>query len=152
MVLKTEKLAKIYLEGTPADISEQTSAEFCEFIMSQFRSLPFAVQASDSMRYETVEELFADIEKEHLWVSLETYGADFYPNPFYGFAFLAVHDYDHYLTHSDFTLEGEIKAYCAIASRAPSLEIQKILYSEIVLKSAAYIYLGHPPEPKLVFA
>ena len=35
MALKTEKLAKIYLEGTPAEISEETSAEFCEFIMSQ---------------------------------------------------------------------------------------------------------------------
>ncbi len=152
MATKTEKLAKIYLEGTPAEISEETSTEFCELIMSEFRALPFAVQASDSMRYETVEDLFADIEKEHLWVSLETYGADFYPNPFYGFAFLAVHDYDHYLTHSDFTLEGEIKAYRAIANRSPSLEIQKILYSEIVLKSAAYIYLGYTPEPKLVFA
>lgn len=152
MAPKTDKLAKIYLETTPAEISEETTAEFCEFIMSQFRALPFAVQASDSMQYKTVEELFADIEKGHLWVSLETYGADFYPNPFYGFAFLAVHDYDHYLTHSDFTLEGEIKAYGAIASRSSSLEIQKILYSEIVLKSAAYIYLEHPPEPKLVFA
>lgn len=152
MAPNSEKLAKIYLEGTPAEISAETTAEFCEFIMSQFKALPFAVQASNTMRYDTVEELFADIEKDHLWVSLETYGADFYPNPFYGFAFLAVHDYDHYLTHSDFSLEGEIKAYRSIANRAPSLESQKILYSEIVLKSAAHIYLAHPPKPKLVFA
>lgn len=53
-------------------------------------------------------------------------------------AFLAVHDYNHYLTHSDFSLEGEIKAYRSAASRAPSLEIQKILYSEIVLKAVYY--------------
>ncbi len=65
---------------------------------------------------------------------------------------LAVHDYHHYLTHTDFSLEGEIKAYQAIADRSPSLEIQKILYSEIVLKSAAHIYLEHAPQPKLVFA
>lgn len=61
MAPKTEKLAKIYLEGRPAEISEETRGELCEFIMSQFRALPFAVQASNSMRYETVEELFADI-------------------------------------------------------------------------------------------
>jgi hypothetical protein len=152
MAPKVEKLAKIYLEGTPAEISEETKAEFCEFIISQFRQLPFAVQASDYMRYETTEELFADIDKGHLWVSMEAYGADFYPNQFYGFAFLAVQDYDHYLTHADFSLKGEIKAYRAIADRSPSLEIQKILYSEIVLKSAAHIYLGYAPQPKLVFA
>ncbi len=152
MTPKLEKLAKIYLKATPAEISEETKTEFCNFIMSEFRQLPFAVQASDSLRYETPEELFADIEKGHLWVSMEAYGADFYPNPFYGFALLAVHDYDHYQTKSDFSLEGEIQAYQAIANRTPSLEIQKILYSEIVLKSAAQIYLGHLPELKLVFA
>ncbi|OKH27441.1 transposase [Chroogloeocystis siderophila] len=152
MAPKTEKLAKIYLESSPAEISEETTDELIDFIMSQFKALPFAVQASEYMCYDTVEELYADIEKGHLWVSMETYGADFYPNPFYGFAFLAIHDYDHYQTHSDFSLEGEITAYRAIAKRSPSLEIQKILYSEIVLKSAAHIYLGHAPEPKLVFA
>jgi hypothetical protein len=88
MAAKTEQPAKIYLEGTSTEISEETRAELCEFIMSQFRALPFAVQASDFMRDETVEELFSDIEKGHLWVSMETYGSDFYPNPFYGFAFL----------------------------------------------------------------
>ncbi|MEA5505107.1 hypothetical protein VB735_18740 [Halotia wernerae UHCC 0503] len=37
------------------------------------------------------------------------------------------------------------------ANQAPSLEIQKILYSELVLKSAAHLYLEHKPEPKVVF-
>ena len=151
MAPKPEALAKLYLEGTPVEISEETRAELCEFIMNQFQQLPFSAQPSDFMHYETVEELFADLEQGYLWVCVETYDTDLYPNPFYGFAFLAIHDYDHYLTHSDFSLEGEITAYRAIAGRATSLEIQKILYSEIVLKSAAHIYLGHPPAPKLVF-
>lgn len=132
MAPKVEILAKLYLEGTPVQISEQTRAELCEFIMSQFQQLPFSAQPSDFMRYETVEEIFADIEQGYLWVSVETYDTDLYGNPFYGFAFLAIHDYDHYLTRSDFSLIGEITAYQAAASRAPSLEIQKILYSEIV--------------------
>jgi hypothetical protein len=152
MTAHVETLAKLYLEGTSAEPSAETIANFCEFIMDEFKQLPLAVQASTSMRYETADELFADIEQQHLWVSTEAYGADVYPNPFYGFALLAVHDYDHYQTHSDFSLEGEIRAYRAIANRAPSLEVQKILYSEIVLKSAAHLVRGHTPEPKLVFA
>ncbi|NJL37836.1 MAG: transposase [Leptolyngbyaceae cyanobacterium SM1_4_3] len=151
MTANVETLAKLYLENAPAELSAETMAEFCEFIMDEFRQLPLAIQASTSMRYEQADEMFADIEQQHLWVSTEAYGAD-YPNPFYGFALLAVHDYDHYQTQSDFSLEGEIRAYRATASRAPSLAIQKILYSEIVLKSAAHLVLGRAPEPKLVFA
>ncbi|MBD2524715.1 hypothetical protein [Nostoc sp. FACHB-133] len=52
---------------------------------------------------------------------------------------------------ADFSLEGEIAAYCTLANRVPSLEIQKILYSEIVLKSSAHIYFGHSPLSELVF-
>ena len=151
MIAKVETLAKHYLDQKPAEISEQTIDELCEWIMAEFQQLPFAVQASNFMRYETAEEMFTDIEQSHLWESIENYDSEIYPNPFYGFALLAVHDYDHYICQSDFSLEGEITAYKAAASRATSLEMQKILYSEIVLKSAARIYLGDVPESKVVF-
>lgn len=68
-----------------------------------------------------------------------------------GFAFLAIHDYYHCVAGADFSLEGEITAYRTLANQVPSLEIQKILFSEIVLKSSVHIYLSHLPEPKLVF-
>ena len=38
-----------------------------------------------------------------------------------------------------------------MAKRVPSLEIQKIFYSEIVLRSSTYLDLEHPPETKVVF-
>jgi len=79
------------------------------------------------------------------------YDSEFYNNTFCGFALLAVHDYDHYQPPSYFTLEGEIQTYKTMACRAPSLESQKILYSEFVLKSATRLYLGKRPEPKIVF-
>ena len=60
-------------------------------------------------------------------------------------------DKNHYLTDSDFSLEGEIATYNATAKRAPSLDVQKIIYSESVLRSAAYIFLGHAPISKIVF-
>lgn len=152
MAPKLDTLAKLYLESPPTAISPETQAELCAFVMEEFQELPFSAEFSDFRRYGNADEMFADIEQGHLWVEAESYDTDLYGNPFYGFAFLAIHDYDHYLTRSDFSLIGEITAYQAAASRAPSLEVQKILYSEIVLRAAVHLYLGHAPEPKLVFA
>ncbi|MGB3263668.1 MAG: transposase [Microcoleus sp.] len=149
--LKVETLAKLYLESKPAEISDQTIAQLCDWLMGEFQQLPLNLQFSDYMRYENAEKMFADIEQGQLWVSAESYDSSVYPNPIYGFIFQGMHDCDHYLTDSDFSLEGEIVAYNFTAKRAPSLDIQKILYSEIVLRSAAYLYLGHRADPKIVF-
>ncbi len=131
-----ETLANLYLEGKPADISDETIAQLCDWLMDEFRQLPLNLQFSDYMRYDTAEEMFADIEQGQLWVSADSYDSAVYPNPIYGFIFQGMHDYDHYLTDSDFSLEGEIMAYNFAAKRVPSLEIPKILYSAIVLRSA----------------
>ncbi len=148
---QVEMLAKLYLESKPADLSHETIAQLCDWLMGEFQQLPLNLQFSDYMRYDTAEEMFADIERGQLWVSADSYDSTVYPNPIYGFIFQGMHDYDHYLTDSDFSLEGEIAAYNFTAQRVPSLEIQKILYSEIVLRSAAYLYLGHAATPKIVF-
>lgn len=144
-------LARFYLEGHPADVDDEIKREFCDWILAEFQQLPFAVQADYTMHYDTAEEMFDDIVHNHLWVSMEEYASDFYPDTFCGFALLAVHDYDHYITQSPFTLEGEIEAYQSLAKRSPNLTIQKILYSEFVLKSAARLQLGYCPNAKVVF-
>ncbi|MEH2178087.1 hypothetical protein [Nostoc sp.] len=146
-----ETLAKLYLEGKPAEISDETIAQLCDWLMGEFHQLPLNLQFSDYMRYNNAQEMFVDIERGQLWVSADSYDSSVYPNPIYGFIFQGMHDYDHYLTDSDFSLEGEIVAYNFTAKRVPSLDIQKILYSEIVLRSAAYLYLGHAAAPKIVF-
>jgi hypothetical protein len=147
---QVETLAKLYLEDKPAEISEETIAHLCDWLMGEFHQLPLNLEFSDYMRYDNAEEMFADIEQSHLWVSADSYDSAVYPNPIYGFIFQGLHDYDHYLTDSGFSLEGEIKAYHLTVKRVPSLEIQKILYSEIVLRSSAYLYLGHAAAPKIV--
>ena len=147
-----EILARLYLDGNPAEISDATTADLCDWLMGEFHQrLPLNLQFSDYMRYENAAEMFVDIEKDHLWVSADSYNTTLYPNPIYGFIFQAVHDYDHYLTNSDFSLEGEIATYNATAKRAPSLNIQKIIYSESVLRSAAHLFLGYAPISKIVF-
>jgi hypothetical protein len=148
---KVEILAKLYLEGNPADISAATITQLCDWLMDEFHQLPIDLQFSDYLRYANAVEMFVDIKAGHLWVSAENYDSAVYPNPVYGFIFQGIHDYDHYLTDSDFSLEGENIAYNFTAKRAPSLEIQKVIYSEVVLRTAAYLHLGHAAAPKVVF-
>jgi hypothetical protein len=148
---QVETLAKLYLDGCPAEISEATIAQMSEWLMGEFQTLPLNLEFSDYPRYDNVAEMFADIEQDHLWVSADSYDTTLYTNPIYGFIFQAVHDYDHYRTQSDFSLTGEIAAYHATTKRVTSLDMQKILYSEIVLRSATHLYLGHAPLPKIVF-
>lgn len=148
---QVETLAKLYLESKPAEFADETITQLCDWLMDGFHQLPLNLQFSDYMRYANAKEMFDDIEQGQLWVSADSYDSSVYPNPIYGFIFQGMHDYDHYLTHTDFSLAGEITAYKFAAKRAPSLDIQKILYSEIVLRSAAYLYLGHAADPKIVF-
>lgn len=148
---QVETLAKLYLEGKPAEISDEAIAQLCDWLMTEFQQLPLNLQFSDYMRYTDAKEMFADIERGQLWVAADSYDSTIYTNPIYGFIFQGMRDYDHYLSDTDFSLEGEIAAYNFTAKRVPSLEIQKILYSEIVLRSAAYLYLGHAAAPKIVF-
>jgi len=42
--------------------------------------------------------MFADVEQGHLWVSARVTIIPFTKTLFYGFAFLVMHDYDHYVT------------------------------------------------------
>jgi hypothetical protein len=151
MKSKLETLAKLYLEGESAEISTETQTELSNWLMGEFQQLPLNLLFCDDQRYRSPAELFADIEQDQLWVSTEAYDTSIYTNPFFGAVLAAVHDYDHYRSQSDWSFSGEIAAYRATANRSPSLEIQKILYSQIVLRAAAHLYLGYQPDPKIVF-
>jgi hypothetical protein len=148
---KVETLAKLYLDSDAVEISEATIAELCDWLWGEFQSTPLNLQFSWYSRYKNAAEMFTDIQQSHLWVSAENYDTTMDINPIYNFILQAIHDDDHYRTQSDFSLEGEIIAYNATAKRTPSLDIQKIIYSESVLKSAAFIFLGHSPISKIIF-
>ncbi|MBE8997970.1 MULTISPECIES: transposase [unclassified Nostoc] len=150
-ISQVETLAKLYLEGDPAEISDATLAELCDWLWGEFQSTPLNLEFSWYERYNNAAEMFTDIKQSHLWVSPDNYDTTMGLNPIYNFIFQGMHDNDHYLTQSDFSLKGEIATYNATAKRAPSLDIQKIIYSESVLRPAAYIFLGHAPIAKIVF-
>ena len=49
---QTEALAKLYLEGKPAEISDATIAQLCDWLMDEFRQLPLNLQFSEYLRYD----------------------------------------------------------------------------------------------------
>lgn len=76
-----ETLAKLYLEGKPAEISDETITQLCDWLMAEFHQLPLNLQFSDYMRYNNAQEMFADIQLQQLWVSADSYDSSVYPNP-----------------------------------------------------------------------
>ena len=120
---KVKTLAKLYLEGDPAEISDATIVELCDWLWTEFQSTPLNLQFSWYSRYNNAAEMFADVQQSHLWVSAENYDTTLGINPIYNLIFQVMHD--HYRTHSDFSWEGEIATYNATAKRAPSLNVQK---------------------------
>jgi hypothetical protein len=140
---EVEILAKLYLENNPVEISDATISERCGWLWGEFQNTPLNLEFSWCGRYSNAAEMFADIRQNHLWVSAENYGTTIGLNPIYSFIFQA-HDDNHYRTQSDFRLDGEITTYNATynatAKCAPSLNIQKIIYSESVLRPSDSIF------------
>lgn len=131
---KVETLAKLYLDSEPAQIDDATLVELCDWLWGEFQATPLNLEFSWYERYQSAAEMFADIKQSHPWVSAENYDTSLGINPIYNFILYAVHNHDHYRTHSDFSMEGELATYNATTKRAPSLIIQKIIYSESVLR------------------
>jgi hypothetical protein len=148
---KVETLARLYLDSEPAQITDSTLLELCDWLWGEFQTTPLNLEFSWYERYQNAAEMFADIQQSHLWVSAENYDTSLGINPIYNFILYAVHNHDHYRTHSDFSMEGKLATYNATAKRAPNLIIQKIIYSESVLRPAAYLLLGYAPTSKIVF-
>jgi hypothetical protein len=69
--------------------------------------------------------------------------------PVVNLKFRAVHDYHHVKSGAGFDLEGEFKTY-EMARKSAPIEIDWILYSEIVLQTAATLKLGEFCRQKLV--
>jgi hypothetical protein len=150
-VSKVETLAHLYLEGDVAEISDATVVELCNWIWTEFQNSPQNQRLLWFERYSNVIELFNNIKQSHLWASGKNYGTTLDTNPIYHFISQAMHNNDYYRAHSSVPLEEEIATYNAAAKIVPSLIIQKIIYSETVLRSAAHLFLGHPPIAKIVF-
>lgn len=46
---QVETLAKLYLEGKPAEISDEAIAQLCDWLMASFQQLPLNLQFSEAV-------------------------------------------------------------------------------------------------------
>ncbi len=148
---QVESLAKLYLESQPAQLSDTMLAELCDWLWGELQKSSFNQQGLWYARYNSGTELLAELQQVSHWESAEHGHTTLALNPIYSFIFQVMHDEDHQPTRSDFSLAREIATYKASAKRVPSLNVQKMLYSANVLRSAAYLFLGHAPSAKMVF-
>lgn len=148
-VCKVESLAKLYLESKPAEISDTMIAELCDWVWGECQVNSLSRQCSWYAYYNNAREIFSDIQQRHLWMSAEDCNTTFGLHSVYSFIFQAMHDDDDYPTRNDSSLE--IATYNVIAKRVPSLNVQKMIYSPRVLRSAAYLFLGYMLIAKMVY-
>ncbi len=61
-IAKVETLAKLYLEGKPAEIPDRTISELCDWLWNEFQTTPLNLEFSWFDRYNNVAEMFANIQ------------------------------------------------------------------------------------------
>jgi len=153
-----EALGQAYLKGvdiagTPK--AQEMARAQAYRVMQEFEKLRQKIRIEFTERdpYASFAELQADVlGNGHMWVFTGFSDTPLW-SPELNWMSRAVHDFDHVLANTDFSLPGEIHAYQVAVARAPELE--PLYLSEIALQAASSVVLGgvFPEGPqKLVFA
>lgn len=140
-----EALGQAYLKGV--DISgtpraQEMARAQAERVAREFEKLrkKIRIEFTDRDPYASFEELQADVVGNgHMWVFTGFSDTPLW-SPQVNWMSRAVHDYDHVVANTDFSLPGEIRAYQFTAARAPELE--PLYLSEIALQAASSVVLG----------
>ena len=140
-----EALGQAYLKGV--DISgtpraQEMARAQAERVAREFDKLrkKVRIEFTDRDPYASFEELQADVVGNgHMWVFTGFSDTPLW-SPQVNWMSRAVHDYDHVVANTDFSLPGEIRAYQFTAARAPELE--PLYLSEIALQAASSVVLG----------
>ncbi len=91
---------------------------------------------SDIVKHKQL--LVSNLHNEHPWFTSED-----------NLKFRAVHDWYHFTTGEDFSLEGELAVYRAHADSIPSARARRALYTEVVIQAAYKCLVGEFPIQKL---
>ncbi len=143
-----ERLARAYVKGVDVArtrTGQEMARAQAERVHREFRKLQRKIHVEFTERdpYASFEELRADVlgnkrmfvytlhSETPLWDEQTNWMAR------------AVHDYDHVLANTDFTVDGEVQTFQVSAERAPSLE--PLYLSEIALQAASSAVLGAFP-------
>jgi hypothetical protein len=146
-------LAAEYKAAPSLTLTSADKQELRVFILRQYREILDAgihVVLCDADPYKDHDEMFWDVVNNQ---TLKVYTGGT-PSPVLGHnlnvMFRAVHDFHHVKCGGDFTLKGEIKAFCHIASLLENVTLRKMMFSEIVLQAATAIKTGAFPEQRIV--
>jgi hypothetical protein len=111
------------------------------------RATIFVVSFVDRQPYDSARDMFEDMHSGRLKISTQ-----YNEHPFFtkedNLKARAVHDAYHYWSNSDFSLEGEYKAFELQAGEVAE-ESVPALYSEVVLQAAYTIRYGKFPVQKV---
>lgn len=139
--------ARAYRDGAAVTPTPFALAAFTAWIDSEFNAIPCEVQFwSGDISLAECKATFAKCGTLNISTANSSHP---FLTEHQNARFRAVHDWHHIETGADDSLEGEHSTYCHAASIAP-LNIGWILFSEIVLQAAAFIYFGKFQAQKLV--
>lgn len=154
---KIEELGRWYLEAedianTPK--GQAMAKEQAARIQREFQRLVKRVSVEFTERdpYPNVEAMRQDIESNKRMFVYTLFSETPLWTEKVNWMARAVHDWDHYVSGADFTMQGEIDAYRYTAARSPALA--ELYLSEIALQAAANNIIGQFPSgaQKLVAA
>lgn len=127
-------------------------AEFVEQVAGQLLAMPIRVQSVPNNPYRTAGQMFADIEKGHLYV-WHTQPDQLHPllTPNVNDMFRAVHDYwGHFISGGDFTIPGEMAAFEQHLKMFTG-PAREVLIAETAGQLGAYFLLGRQfPKQKAI--
>jgi hypothetical protein len=150
-------MAEAYLKGQDMSgtrAGQDMAMAYADRVQREFRKLQetLKVEFTDRDPYRSHEELVQDVLSNRRMYVFTGFSDTPLWSPEVNWMARAVHDHDHVLANTDFSLGGEMHAFQVAAEKAPQLE--PMFLSEIALQAAVATMTGAFAEgpQKLVFA
>jgi hypothetical protein len=146
-----KRLAINYLECKGHTLNGRDQKAFSEWVHHLFLQVPFPVEYVAGQAYKTAAEMTEDVRQTGVLKISTDFNNPVVLTPESNFLYRAIHDTHHILGGWDFSWEGELAACQYWCSLTHNKLYHGILFSELILQAAAYLYLGDfPQEQKLV--
>ncbi|WP_156093081.1 hypothetical protein [Planktothrix serta] len=148
-----KRLAIWYLECKGHTLNRRDQKAFSEWVRLLYQKLPFLVEYVAGQPYKTASEMTEDVRQTGVLKISTDFNDPVVLTPEYNLFYRAIHDSHHILGGWDFSWEGELAACQYFCSLTNNRLYHRILFSELILQAAAYLYLGDfPQEQKLVLS
>ncbi|CAD5980729.1 hypothetical protein PCC9214_04696 [Planktothrix tepida] len=146
-----KRLAIHYLKCKGDTLNRRDQKGFSEWIHHLFLQVPFPVEYIAGQPYQSAAEMTEDVRLTGVLKISTDFNDPVVLSREDNLLYRAIHDSHHILGGWDFSWEGELAACQYFCSLTNNRLYHRILFSELILQAAAYLYLGDfPQEQKLV--